>query len=1236
MSGLLVLVAALLSSFGTSLSIGPPELRPVGDGFAPEIPGMSLLSSESGFLRPVKVFFIPVPPDVEPVLEYRVHSTASTGWHRVQWAMVPELSGTGLETVEVHRSAGSAPPSHAVTVKVVPLAGTRVAMVTVDPFCYGDLSRYASGVSFSLDWPGRTGGRPVQGTLLEALAPQGSLWWRERTRVPDSPFWGRPWARIRVAGTGLYAVTGSELAAAGCPVVGMPSASLAMLTGPGIPFDLEDPGDEHLPAAVSLSVSDGGDGVFDPSDTLFFYGRGLIRADVAGDSLYHTWHRYDQANTYWLTWGGAPGLRMGTAEAAYQGHPSWGPTSPHLLWMEQDYSWFAEEDRTGWCWSPIPPASPSYIYFSPPPGSSGRALRVSILHSRTVGWGSDSLVLNGVTVFDSTFINNRYVRLWTVREPPLNPGVNTLKIWSRNDQGTSVFNYLELEVESPLETGRQLFFLGRPPGLYTIEVPGVEPGARAFLTDSPFEPVELLGWEASGGTARITAEIMQTGSMWVVNPGEWKSPEAIQYAQPGRIVGTGLAGDVVVLAPEAFMDVAAALEAVYAARGLTVALASYREVYDEFNQGVESPGAVRSFVRHALDHWAQPPRALLLVGDSNHDPLGHVTGLPPVAPLFRIVGNSTTRFGAGDDGFVMVHDGATLPEIPVSRIPASTRVELQAYIDKLISHGTASSGGSWANRVIVAADDEWNGSQVWEAVSTTLAENLVDSLIPFSMEVEKLYLINYPWPPGTSPDGVHPEKPEARADFVEALNRGSSSVIYFGHGSYNQIAQENLLSTLDVPGLSNQSRLPVAFFASCNTGQFDMLGAECFSEALVRHSQGGAVAAIGSTHGSYSSQNELLLNTFVSAMYGPLRASAGEALWLAKVAAYNLNNYFYNILGDGGVTAPMADDRQTSLRIPASGLLRGRLNSVEVEFPTGRTMEVAITESGRNVLYVSPFYPYVEIPWIRHGKAAYRGMVETGPDGRATVDFFMPVQADTGSLARAHALGNSGAFQHVAWEQWCSVADSGGYSADSTGPVISMSCRKAGLSHVLTAELEDESGISLFGSEAGRAILLSINTMGFDVSSFFQYFPGSHTRGVLNYTLPELSAGEYTLILAAWDGMGNGSLDTLSLTVSAVSGLLLSRVSVFPNPGAGVRAFVFETSEPGSVSAMVFTVTGRPVWEGALSHGGGAGQLVWEGRDADGDLPAAGAYIYQVTLETADGRSSSVRGILAVSPEGAR
>jgi hypothetical protein len=124
---------------------------------------------DTGPLRPGKVFIIPFPPGTEPRLELRVESVSPTGWDGLPWAALPDAEGSGLDFREVFRSARAYPPTDPVRMRVVPMAGTLVARVTLDPFCFGDLSRYASAISFSLSWPSRGGGRPVRGTSWRLL-----------------------------------------------------------------------------------------------------------------------------------------------------------------------------------------------------------------------------------------------------------------------------------------------------------------------------------------------------------------------------------------------------------------------------------------------------------------------------------------------------------------------------------------------------------------------------------------------------------------------------------------------------------------------------------------------------------------------------------------------------------------------------------------------------------------------------------------------------------------------------------------------------------------------------------------------------------------------------------------------------------------------------------------------------------------------------------------------------------
>lgn len=159
MTGLLVLVAALSGGFQSTIRFDSPGLREQNGVFYPEMPGTETVFMDTGPLRPGKVFIIPFPPGTEPRLEFRVESVSPTGWDGLPWAALPDAEGSGLDFREVFRSARAYPPTDPVRMRVVPMAGTLVARVTLDPFCFGDLSRYASAISFSLSWPSRGGGQ---------------------------------------------------------------------------------------------------------------------------------------------------------------------------------------------------------------------------------------------------------------------------------------------------------------------------------------------------------------------------------------------------------------------------------------------------------------------------------------------------------------------------------------------------------------------------------------------------------------------------------------------------------------------------------------------------------------------------------------------------------------------------------------------------------------------------------------------------------------------------------------------------------------------------------------------------------------------------------------------------------------------------------------------------------------------------------------------------------------------
>ncbi|HRW77941.1 MAG TPA: hypothetical protein P5207_04665, partial [Candidatus Sabulitectum sp.] len=242
-----LLAIALMGAWSGTFQFDAPVYQ--ADG-TPYISGTVNIQEPGVPVYPVKTIFVPVPHGVEPVLEY----TASSGSSALTRRDVPRagvLTGQGLEARETDVPPEDRSFSPVELRGVFPIAGTSVAVVDIHPLTHRGFS---PTVSVSLEWNGGGGQRIPAGHLLDGLA-QGEVYWPDPPERSESPFWGKPWARIAIEETGPYAVTCQELMDAGCPVEGVPVGTLALYSGPGTMFD-DDPQTEHQLQSVASHVED--------------------------------------------------------------------------------------------------------------------------------------------------------------------------------------------------------------------------------------------------------------------------------------------------------------------------------------------------------------------------------------------------------------------------------------------------------------------------------------------------------------------------------------------------------------------------------------------------------------------------------------------------------------------------------------------------------------------------------------------------------------------------------------------------------------------------------------------------------------------------------------------------------------------------------------------------------------------------------------------------------------------
>lgn len=1176
---------------------------------------------------PVRTLFIPVPPGSLPRLTVASTREAPLGNRLLAEAAMP------------------APP--AALRGTVPLAGGFFAVIDVFPYSGGD--SYFEAVELELVWDdprSAPAALPVQaGSLVSGVAPGSSRYWPIPGHRAESPFHGRPWARVSVGQTGPVEISGAMLEAAGCGS-GHPVAGLALYSGPGTEFGTA-PDEEHQLGETAILVDDGnGDGILDPDDRIIFYAFSLNGWTTQDGEFQRLVHRYASHRIYWLTWGGAPGVRMAEREASPSA-PPWEDGNPHRITLEEDLIWRPDQSvDTGWVQEELEGGGTVTVPYSLPGFAQDMG---ALFEVRLALDGASecavSLYVNGV-LKGSRQVYGSGPKTVSFADLVI-PTSGSARLDFEVATGTVLFDGIDMEYDrSPQADGAPVFFhgfTGRTP--FTVLFDDAVQGVLAFDLTVPGAPVLLTGVEPESGFLAVNVDVSTGTVVCAVNPGAFSPPDSIVFASPGRLVGTVTSGDKLIVVPEALLEGGWAVASIEEQLGCRTVVATTREIYDEFGQGVADPGAIRSAVRWAMDSWDQGCRELLLVGDGHYDFFNRTTGQPVmIPPWIRL--NGTKEPPCVDDWFVMVHPGAVLPEIPVARLPVDSPLRLQTMVENAAVLNSGAAAGSWMNRCVLLADDEWgNGSSARESFHTEDFESLVATTLPRSLRREKFYLVDYPWPPGTSPDGVHPEKPEAREDFIELWNRGMGCLVFMGHGSANQITHEKVFRLQDVPSLQNDGRLPIVILASCDLSAFDTPGAESIGEALVYSAGGGALSTIAATRKTFpgGTANYGFTRVLLDSLYNSGTPS-GMAVWYSKLAnsiSYG-NNRYYVLFGFPGLQVPRPEGLPL-IQVARDTLFTGELNTVggNAGFSSGLVL-IEVQESGLPRVY--DMLGGGEIEYVQDGGTAWRGAA-TLSEGVFSAECRIPSQSRVGTMARAEA--NALALSAVRADAVDPAVMVAGEppAGDDQGPDIEMWIQgHRGVENPIVtgaalfqADLADSSGICFLGGE-GTRLRLFIDGSENDMGPYFSYNTGSTTRGRVAFDLPLLVQGQHLLILQATDGVGNPSGDSLLVTVAQQGETVFSQVAVYPNPGAGSRCFSFVLSGDAWVSVGIYTVSGREIARVSGQCSAGYNQLIWNGLDGDGDPPATGAYVYQLGADASAGggfiRRAVHNGVFAVVNQG--
>ena len=320
-------------------------------------------------------------------------------------------------------------------------------------------------------------------------------------------------------------------------------------------------------------------------------------------------------------------------------------------------------------------------------------------------------------------------------------------------------------------------------------------------------------------------------------------------------------------------------------QGFTVEVVDVADIYDEFSYGSLSSASIKDFLSFTRS-WSTPPQYALLIGDATYDPRNYEGfGDFDLVPTKRFDSFFTGETVSDDALADFNNDG--LADMAVGRIPARTASDITTIFNKTTAFETPaqqsfSRGGAFAS-------DLPSGGFDFSASCQTIRNEL---------------------PPSMSVDMIDRGAPGSSTTLINSLNTGKYIVNYCGHGTTGLWATASFFSVSMVPQLTNTTNQSIFTMLTCLNGYFVRLNADSLSEALIKSSNGGAVAAWGSTGDTTPDIQQIMAQRFYAQVSSGTIKRIGDLIRDAKAAVpFDPNDndvrYSWELLGD-----PMLKVRQ--------------------------------------------------------------------------------------------------------------------------------------------------------------------------------------------------------------------------------------------------------------------------------------------------------------------------------------
>jgi hypothetical protein len=1061
------------------------------------------------------------------------------------------------------------------------------------------------------------------------LVPTASV--RQFERSPN-------WLKISVDSTGIYGITGHELAAAGLSLPGLDPTTLALYT-----IGEHEPNKSYPDTMrqVPIFVRGDEDGKLDPTDRVVFYG--LAPGHWVGRCSVYVKNYFTRHNVYWLTWGGMRGSRI----------PSeLGPDTAGAPVIYVGLDRFHQEKdlecpaRSGllWIWTQLFKAADREAATLDVPLDISYPEQVQRLAGRFLADdGGNRLAVR---------FNGRQVAAYDfAQSPPSNPfdfaadttlpvnygrNVLTFELTGQGEKNLYL-DYLEVDYRRRLSLhDGQLHFLDDDTGRFRFCIKDVRERPLMLDVTDPYAPRMCDSAEWSGDSARFCLHLTRPAEFVVGGASGLLKPARMEMRRPGRLRSLERQADYWVVTPKEFLSPAQQLAVYRTGRvaGISHAVAqavTLDDIYDDYAFGMEEPGAIKLFLTD------KHPAYGLLAGDATCDYKGVLGSRPPGVPAyeygFGLNPDAYDRSALAFDAWYADFDGeGTSPDMALGRVTCRSATELRQFVDKLIAYETQPAG-MWNKRYLLLADDEFLGEanpddpKRWDPIGFGhIAYCEAMGLIPDNqLDLVKIYLTEWPYV------GIK-NKPGAHAELMRQMNLGGVALVFFGHGAGFDLTHESVLNISQVPRIRNGHHSPFCFFGSCSVGRFDDTQFECIAEELVRQTS-GAIASVGATKATVAGSNVVFARNLLTPLFTQPDSTIGRSFFQAWP-----NDKIYHLFGDPATVLRLPRPSTQEPVVAPDTLRPGARFRVTGSIEAAVAKFAWLLQGPKHIRTYRSFRG--ETSYELPGSDLARGTGDVA-DGMLTCQGTFPlgVPLDTVFVPNGNYAPVKGSCRFSA-SVWGDSGDLGVLSdsieyrsepapqMDSAAPAVGLyrDGNRLESGAVVPAEFElegvvsDSSGI-MIAPVAGEVPLFYVNrpTYPTDLTDLLVFDNGSMTTARFRVPVKLVGAVD-TLSVMVSDNLLNRLVVGIPVKPLLSDVLRVDSVLPYPNPVRTGCRFTFVMSRQADVRVRVYSLAGRLVRDlGFRPASFGYNDIEWDGRDKGGDLPANGVYLFTLTAQVDDG-----------------